>query len=481
MKKILLVFSLVVIFSVSALAQAGGATGVSDPISAAMGNSYVTSSRGVYSIHKNPANLTFSPVNEFELATVFPLPTINSYQGTDFLSIEEYNYFFGGEEVNGQTVGRYLTQEDKDRLRGLFKDGGIISQDLAINYFAVSFNAGKEIGSFAFNIDANESFRFVIPQTFVDLALEGNPIGSRYNFDNLKFKANWIRNYTLSYARELTDIDFLAETFTHFSAGISLKMVHGFAHIATERVKSNIYTSDNQNQIIATGDFLAYAAFSPDFGKIYDFDTSSTGGNFGPFSTPAGTGFGFDIGFNAQLDDTWTFGLAFTDIGSITWDKNVAEYSSDNVLIIDDITDENALDSIANSITGEGKYYEGSITSNLPTAFRLGASCRVDKLVGPDFPGTLLVSTEINQGFNDATRNSTNTRFSLGLEYRPVDFLPIRTGFTFGGYKGFGWGFGTGIDAGLLEFAISTSRILHYIDGNQAQKLAFALGTRWRF
>lgn len=479
MKKVIYSFAAMLILALPLFAQGGGSIGSSNPVSAAMGNTYTAFSKGVYSIHRNPGNLTLMPENEFELVTLIPLPTVNLFAGTDFISIEDYNYFFGGIDNNGTTVGRYLTTSDKDRLRDLFKDGGVFKEDISITYLGMAYNAGKDIGTFAFTIDATQTSRLVIPSSFIDFAIEGNPIGKVYDFSQLSLNANWLRRYTLSYARDITEIDFLKDNLKSFSVGVSLKLVHGFAHASTRHMNSQIVTLADQNKIEATGNVLAYTAFSSGLGIKYDFDSTSTESSFSPFEAPAGSGIGFDIGFNAQLDDIWTFGLAITDIGSITWNKNAAEFVADGSMIIDDVTDQDKLDSLANLLTGEGKYIS-EFKSDMPTAFRLGAVAKIHKLV-EDIPGELVVAFDYNQGFNDAPRNSTKPRFSLGTEWRPFDIWPIRTGFTFGGLFGFGWSFGTGIDAGLFEFAIAAERFNNFVNAKTGNKITLSFGTRWRF
>ena len=118
----------IVLLSVSLFAQAGS-VGLTDPVSVAMGKTYTTTTRGVYAVGINPANLAISDAGHIE-AIVLP-PNMSLRLGTDFLSINEYNYFFGGvTDPSGNKVGRFLNNSDKDRLRNLFKEGGMIFLDV---------------------------------------------------------------------------------------------------------------------------------------------------------------------------------------------------------------------------------------------------------------------------------------------------------------------------------------------------------------
>ncbi len=476
---ILLTFLLVV--NSSLLAQGGGSSGVGDPISAGMANSYITTSRGVYAIHKNPANLVLSTDNHFEFATVLPIPNVNIFTGTDFITMGEYNFFFGGvEDANGETVPRYLDENEKNRLMSLFEEGGTGAFDVSTTYFSVVYNVNPEVGAFGFSFSDNASLFFDFPESIIDLALMGNERGKVFNFEDSKLNMSWLRDYSLTYAREFTKL--FKGSFKLFSAGITLKYIQGFAYVEIDHINTTLSTGQ-RNEIISNGDMLAYSAFSNDFGVEYDFDSTGnkSESDFSFFPSPAGTGFGFDIGFTAQVDDIWTIGLSITDIGSVNWTENVAEYSSKQALFIEDLTDEESRDSILNTVTGDGKFVN-EITSSLPTALRLGASFQFDKAPFiEDFPGTLLLTLDYNQGFNNAPRNSTKPRFSIGAEWRPADVVPIRTGFSFGGRDGFGWALGTGVDLGLFEFNISAANFANWLKANESEKFTVSIGSRWKF
>ena len=457
----------------------GGAYGILDPVSAGMGNTYTANSRGIYAIGHNPANLAFNNNNDIvEFNTVLPIPSITMLMGTDFISISEYNYFFGGVEENGKTVGRYLTDDDKTRLKNLFANGGTILSDLSIDYLSVAVYLKPQIGTIAFKMSDNFGFYTHLPAQLSDLALEGNPLGSAYNFGDASMDGQYLRTYSLSYARQIPEIP--QTIFKKVSVGFTLNFISGFAMVKSERIGTSFETKENGN-IEAKGDNLIYAAFSNDFGVKYDFDSIDVESNMGAFPEPAGSGFGLDLGFAAQLDDVLSFGLSITGIGSMTWDKNVAEYSSDVAMVINDLTDQEVRDSLADLLTGKGKRVD-SYETDLPTALHLGVTYQLDKAPFiKSFPGTLLIALDYNQGFNNVARNSKVARWSLGFEWRPWKVFPIRTGFSFGGKdKNPAWSFGTGLDWNSFEFSFAAYNFGNLMQANDAKKISLAFGTRWR-
>ncbi len=465
-------------FSIN-FAQVGGAVSTNDPVSAALGNTSVSNSEGVYAIQRNPANMIFSN-SSVELATVFPIPNMNLNLGTDFITIDQYNYYFGGVEVNGETQGRYLTASDKQKLKDLFAGGGLIFSNVNINYLNVVINPGKEIGAFGFSVSDNISASFNFPQGVVDLAMNGNPVGSYYDFNDASLSAQHLRDYTFSYARDISDL--FKSPLKSLSVGFSVKYIQGFAMAKTEEVVSSIKTNAD-NTIDVTGRFKAYAAISPDLAVQYDFDslnTSNADPVYSPFMTPVGTGMGFDFGVTGQWEFL-TVALAINNLGSVTWNKNIAEYQSDFALSVKDITDSDALDSLKNLVTANGSFYEGEIKTSLPTVFRLGATANMNEVV-PEIPGELKLSAEIIKGFNNVASNSDELGLALGMEWRPVSFIPILTGLGFGnGRASVAWSAGTGIDLGAFEFIISANNFGSLMKANDAKEVNLSMGSRWRF
>ncbi|MGE5364252.1 MAG: DUF5723 family protein [Bacteroidota bacterium] len=460
----------------------GGSIGASDARSAAMGKTYTSSSRGVYAIGINPANLTMSEDNHLEISSLLPLPNVNFRMGTDFMSIDEYNYFFGGvTDERGNKVGRYLTQSDKKRLMELFKDGGLVFSDMNIPLFSMTFTANKNTGAFGFSIYDAVSMKVNLPDDLVSLALSGDSAGSTYDFRETEIKGSWIRNYALSYARSLKEIapSFLRD----LSAGISLKMVHGFAYAGTEKTDASL-SIGNSNVITQRTDYSTLSAFSPDFGIEYDFDRTETQKNFAktPFPSPAGKGFGVDLGIAGVVNDYLSFGMSVTDIGKITWNKNTARYFSDTSYVLTGVANENELDTLIDRMKAKGGY-TGEFTTGLATALRFGVSLRLDEApFGSFIPGQMLVTLDYNQGLNNEPRNTTKPRVSLGTEWKPMNWIPyIRTGISIGGLDGFSWALGLGFNTGPIEFNFATSDMNQLVYGNSGKRVSVSLGSRWRF
>ena len=125
---------LILILPTCIIAQSFGSTGSVGARNIGLGGTNVTSARGVYAVGINPANLAISQDHMIEFSTVFPLPTINVSAGNDFITLDDYQYFFTGVEgENGEITGRYLDNSEKDKFLSLFDHGSMVNSNLGIN------------------------------------------------------------------------------------------------------------------------------------------------------------------------------------------------------------------------------------------------------------------------------------------------------------------------------------------------------------
>ncbi len=471
-KKLFFAFVLTCGFSVTSFAQFGS-SGTVDARSMGLAKTYNSTSFGIYSIGINPANLSNMEEGSIELSTVFPLPYISFHSGTDFISVEKFNYYFGG--VNGKA--RNLTSEDKQNLNNLFSGGGFVFANFSAALFNFAWKPSIEVGTFAFSINDFAGGNFSIPQAIVDLGLNGNQLGKNYNFNDEKFKSWWIRNYGVSYSQEfLNEPDDAVEKIL---AGVTLKLVHGYYYAGIEKVSTNLGTGA-YNQIEGNADLIAYTAFSDNFGVRYDFDSTEHESRFSLFMPPAGKGVGFDFGISLYLEDNFNLSFALTDIGSINWTKNVAEFKAEGKIFIDGLTDNEKLDSLKNKFIGDVQKKE-SFSTGLPTTFRFGFSWYLNE-EDNFLPGTLLLGLDYNQGFNELPGNSKIPRVSFGFEWKSYDWIPyLRSGLSVGGADGFAWALGLGMCTDVIDFNFATSYFQTIVSPNSAKQISFAVGSKWKF
>ena len=428
-----------------------GSSGTVDARSTGLAKTYNSTSMGIYAIGINPANLSIMEEGSVEFSTIIPLPFISFHSGTDFLSMNQLNYYFGG--VDGKA--RVLTEKDKQNFNDLFSDGGAVFANFSTTLLSFALKPSTDAGTFALSIIDFAGGNVTIPQAIVDLGLNGNQPGKKYDFNDEKFKSWWIRNYGISYSREFP---MESESWIkNLSAGVSFKLVHGYYYAGIEKVNTNLETG-SYNEIQGNADMVGYSAFSDAFGVKYDFDSTEHESKFGLFMPPAGKGLGFDLGLSFLLEGNLNVSFAVTDIGSINWTKNAAKFNAEGEIFIDDLTNEDQLDSLKDKFTGDAESI-ASFSSGLPTVFRFGLGYTLNE-EDNFLPGTLLLGLDYNQGFNDLPGNSKTPRVSFGFEWKPGDWIPyLRSGVSIGGADGFAWALGLGMYTGVIEFNFATSYI----------------------
>ncbi len=469
---------IIVLLSVFNLtAQNGSSLSYPDARSVAMGSQFAVTSLGVYSINGNPANLAISK-NSIEISTILPIPNFSGSTGSDFMSISDYNYYFGGvQDESGFPISRFLTTDDKQNLLSKFDSGNEVRTSGIINLLAVSVSPGEEIGSFAFSVNDVAGQKFALPKDLIELALYGNEIGKEYDLQDFKLSSSYLREYDLSYARDFSNL--IGDVFTQFTAGITFKYINGYAYSEIEKADTKIVTNDDYS-IRVINNMKANFAVSRDLGVNWDFDKTERNSSFGAFLDPVGTGWGLNLGFAAKLEDTWTFGLSITNIGSVHWNRETVSYKANVNVLITYITNSELLDTLASTVEPTGSYSNG-FYSNLPTALRMGATLRLDKIIEGNFPGEMLLALGYNQGFNNGVNNTTIPLLSIGFEWKPIEVIPIRSGIAIGGIDGIAWSFGFGIDARIVEFNLATSNMTTVFQGNDSKIVHVVFGSRWKF
>lgn len=483
--KTIIISAIAILFSVQTAAQSAGSIGITDARSVGMANTYSSASKGLGGLGTNPATIfnRKDTTRKWEIITVLPLPQVGMKVGTNFLSIDEFNYFFGENSTNaeGKKVGKYLTSDDKSRLTNLFSDGGTLLTDLQSTLFAISFKPSAKAGVFTFAISDVFGSNVTFPKGLVQLLMNGNTPGDVFNFNDTKLQAWWLRKYSLSWAHGMK---FLPKVFQDFNYGFSMNIVSGFFYVGIDKMNSQ-FSTGAQNALTIKNDFMAHSSFSPDFAVQYSFDSTSTKtkSSYGPFPSPAGNGFGFDFGLWGKINEVWSVGLSFTDLGSVNWKKNVAEFQANTEVLITNLADTNQTKHLGDKLTGkDSSKFVGELKTSLPSAMHIGVSFQLDKFVKGYFPGKLLIVADYNQGFNDQLRNSKNPRLSLGAEWIPTNWIiAFRTGLSFGGFDKFGWGAGAGLDFGFLELNGGTPDFHYLFMPNGAKRISFAFDSKWKF
>lgn len=436
-----------------------------------MARTSVANSWGTEAIGINPANLAIPGRSPFSLS-LFP---IGVRMSTEMMSYDMYQeYFTGipGTNTDGKRDPKVLTEQDKQNILSFLPDGLAATRaDMEVMEIGATITAPGFGGIGAAIIDrGNASLK--IPKDFTRFYLYGlDSAGSNYNFDGMSVSASWWREYNISYAYQ-----YIVDSVEGRSLfiGIGVKWLRGYGAFET-----NHYLSSVSNQRVRTNQYLLHANFDYLTHRSgADFFDPDNNEDFTLSPDPAGRGMGYDVGVSFQMRPGFTVAASITDIGSIQWDRNVVKTDGRYSLVMDDPFQTESKDSLERAVRGYNQSGEAFSTS-LPTTLRIGVAIETDEYKVFDFlPGKMLLAFDYTQGLNSSMGNATNPRLSLGVEYRLISFLPLRTGLSMGGGDGVRWAAGFGLDFHSFRFDVATENLGMVFIPKKTQMVSVAAGMR---
>jgi len=430
-----------------------------------MGSTYVAVSRGLDAVGINPANLAL-PDDGTVTLSIAPLGV---HVGSNFLTYGLYTDYFTGLATDSGRVGRTLTDADKQLILGSFPGGlGRISGDIDARLAGLSVKLG-ELGIVALTVTEHVAARANVPSQYVEFLFYGNTPGSVYDFGQTKATAVWSREYAISFGTRLPDVAFLKS----LSGGIGVKLVHGFAYFEVARFNNRLVTSAD-GMLDGTIDVLTRSSRS-------DMLKDLNEGGFTPFPAPAGSGIGFDIGVSGEVNEYLRVGASVTDIGSMNWTANLEENTARTAIHMDDPLRQSQRDSIQDAVKGDTHPGE-SFSTSLPTTIRLGVAVELHKVrfLRPVILGEMTLACDYNQGLYDVPGSTNVGRISLGLEFKPWGFLPIRTGVSFGGVDRSNFALGLGFHLGVFDLDFASDNLEWIFSQKDFTSGSVSVGMRFR-
>jgi hypothetical protein len=431
-----------------------------------MARTFTASTHGLDAAGINPANLIGG---DREYVIQFGLPRVGMHVGSDFLTYDLYEKYFTGIKTDSGRVARYLTDTDKQDILNSFPDGvGTLSADAELRPIGLMVKLG--FGALALTVTERVASSASIPHEYAEFLFYGNTPGSVYDFSQTHLAGSWTREYGLTFATQLPDLPF----FSNVTGGVGLKLVHGFAYAELDRFNTSLITSTSG---VLTGTLDLHARTS----RIDEL-TDAYSGPFSPFPAPAGTGIGIDLGMAGSLTEYMRVGISVTDIGSLTWTRNVEEVTADSTLVVSDPLDPDQNNGIQDAVNGKSKP-GADFTTSLPTMLRIGVAVDLHKV--PFFQsfivGELMVAADYNQGLADAAGSPRNPRVSLGMQWSPLPFLPLRTGVSFGGTDHYNWALGFGFHLGVFDIDFASENVSWLFATKGTSYGSAAVGMRLNF
>jgi hypothetical protein len=232
-------------------------------------------------------------------------------------------------------------------------------------------------------------------------------------------------------------------------------------------------TTDEHATLTGSVDFLSRRAGA-------DLTSARFLGSYRLFPELAGKGFGFDLGVRGDFNPFLSFGLSLTDIGSITWSRDTEENSVDSTIVVDDPLNEEQRQKVEEFLKGQRRPI-GSYSTSLPTTLRMGVALEIQKIPEmEEMPGELLIEINYNQSLVETPFSTTAPRVSLGVEYKPLPWLPLRSGVSFWGTDYVNLALGFGISFTAVEFELASENVTWLLSPKSFSRGSISAGLRFR-
>lgn len=368
--------------------------GESSPRAVAMGGAYTALARNIEAPYWNPANLGLSDGKSFSI-NLFNIGVGVKNNSFSLSAYDKYN-------------GKFLTDGDKqDILNSIPADG--LSLDLLAEVSVLNFS----VSNFAVTYKGYAASSINLDRDPFELLLYGNAVMREVSFSNSRSEGYGIGDASLSYGRAIQKWQG-----GEFAVGASFHYLRGLAYQKILESDGGIVTTDTG--FVGSGSMLMRTALG-------------------------GSGYATDLGLSVRFEENWYFSAAWQNAFSkLTWNNETEEmlFTFDmQPITIEAMADSAESDSLVTS--SDTTYSVDSFGSTLPSVFKLGLARKYHNMIW---------SVDWAQGFSDRPGLGVNPRISAGFEYKPIGFLPLRTGFGFGGDQGTVYSFGFGLHFGPFNF-----------------------------
>ncbi len=308
---------------------------------------------------------------------------------------------------------------------------------------SVGFRALGGYNHVSLNTVANVQAR--VPRDLFSFVKEG--VSNRvYDIGNVDARADAYAELAFQHSHSL---DKLVEGLT-VGAAVKLLVGVGGADINLRHAEANL----GYDQWTASTEGVAYLSVKNASWKTKVGDDGATlvdGVNLDNFSAPSGYGVAFDLGATYKFGSDFTFGLAFTDIGFISWSNTITAStngthtfnSNNHVLDPDDF--DSSWDKMRDDLEELYRLQAHDGTSSRCRALEatMNASVEYQLPVYRQVSFRLPMYKKLSFGLLNSTRIASRfawTDFRLSANYQPVKWIGVAVNYGVGTFgDSFGW------------------------------------------
>ncbi|MDP6457458.1 MAG: DUF5723 family protein [Candidatus Marinimicrobia bacterium] len=331
--------------------------------------------------------------------------------------------------------GGYLDKEVKEEMLNTFPETGWSLVP------AIRAPFGVAIGNFAFSINLEVNGSVVIPKDMMGMIFNGLRFDEPVSLDDYRSDVQAVVPISFAYGKEMTGNATLDKVFKRFFVGGALKYLYGVSRLRTESFSGSISTHKELVQFSGSSSAMM-ALFN-------------------------GSGFALDLGAAADVNDRMSAGLSLHNLlGTIQW-TNASTYDATFDLNTKgvDLTDNAQVDSLSDNFLTEEESSGETVKTSYPTYLLAGLQYNLAP--------KMTIYANYRQYFVEELNFDTSPIFSVAAEARPAAWLPLRLGFSFGGFEEFKWGTGFGLNFAGYHLDVGFSQTRGMFNDAKGVSIAF--------
>jgi len=353
----------------------------------------------------------------------------NIWEATQSITYQSVKTITGDNRITSEEIDQIISQMDEDNRIAM-------GQDFLILGFGFKHQlAGKPL-VWELSVSDRLNMNAYYPKTLAQFIWKGNKQfeGSTVDFSSTFATGLYLREIALGAARTIYESDSWA-----ISAGIRFKYFMGLTGLSNSSSRFDLTTSTGAQSIQMDYDYEYYYAGMDDFSLV----------------SPKGHGYGFDLGFSFSYKSKWNFDLGLTDMGSISFTKNVKELSS-----IGDFEfkgfNRQALIDLETSIDSLVSFLDADVSE--AKEFRMNIGTKLSFMASYTFARKIAWGSErrlflfYRQGFAEAPGVTQTPKLSLAYNQVALKFLNIGMSTSWGGFNNFAVGILLGMKFKHFQF-----------------------------
>lgn len=306
---------------------------------------------------KLPQNHLLNPAIKPTSKIYIGLPVvtgIGAEAGNDFLKLSDII------EPGMKIDSSFFKKINLNRIAGNLKDQNTITTDASIQLFGLGLTFGGDLYVFADIIDKFNA-ETILPRDLLELYVNGyeNFVGRNIDLSGMNFKGQYFREYGLGFSKNIT---------SRLRVGVKGKLLSGIASMSFDNRSFTLKVNNDFSQTVtsdASLDVSGRGALQRIFNEnnvLFKSETTTKtdikGFAVDYLTCPVvNTGFSADIGIVYNPVRLLTLSASVTDLGYITWKKDLKSFKANNSFNLAGIT----LQDVANGTFSFEKLQESLI------------------------------------------------------------------------------------------------------------------------